>query len=150
MSLHCGLWNVEHFPIARERIANARSILSAYGSSALNEYAESAIHILHLPLSVTPESAFETQPFLSRNGSLFVWDGRLDNRVELIGLLRKDLRNDASDVAVVAVAFECWGMSALAKLVGDFALAVWNPKEPSVLLAKDFLGTKSLYYTIGQ
>jgi asparagine synthase (glutamine-hydrolysing) len=35
----------------------------------------------------------------------------------------------------------------LGKLIGDWALSLWNPRERSVLLAKDPIGTKHLYYS---
>jgi asparagine synthase (glutamine-hydrolysing) len=35
----------------------------------------------------------------------------------------------------------------MGKLIGDWALSIWNPREHSVLLAKDPIGTKHLYYS---
>ncbi len=150
MSVQFGLWNFNHRPLAREQIGNARAALSPYECGGVAQYSETEIQLFYLPFSVTPESPTEKQPFVAPSGQVLLWDGRLDNRQELIGSLRRELRADLTDVAIVATALGFWGFPALAKLIGDWALAVWNPKERSVLLAKDFLGTKPLYYMIGE
>jgi hypothetical protein len=38
----------------------------------------------------------------------------------------------------------------LGKLIGDWALSIWNPRDRSVLLAKDPIGTKHLYYSFDE
>ena len=39
---------------------------------------------------------------------------------------------------------------AFRKLVGDWALAIWNPSDRSLLLAKDPVGTCPLYYSVDE
>ena len=75
------------------------------------------------------------------------WDGRLDNRAELISELRDSLTIDSTDVAIVATAYEKWGANCFAKLIGDWALSIWNPGNRSLILAKDPIGTRHLYYS---
>ena len=90
----------------------------------------------------------EVQPHISQLGVVITWDGRLDNRKELISELQDSLTALSTDVAIVAAAYEKWGEKCLPKLVGDWALAIWNPSEQAVLLAKDPIGTRLLFYTI--
>jgi asparagine synthase (glutamine-hydrolysing) len=149
MSVQYGLWRSNHASIEPKDIAHIRSTLAAYESEQVCEYSGTDIHLIYLPLHVTPESEIEKQPLLSRSGLVVNWDGRLDNRQELIGSLRSELQGAFTDVAIVAAALDAWGIAALSKLIGDWALSVWNPEERTVLLAKDFLGAKSLYYTSG-
>jgi asparagine synthase (glutamine-hydrolysing) len=149
MSVQCGLWRFNHARIEPKDIAHIRSTLAAYESEQVCEYSERDIHLIHLPFHVTPEAEIEKQPFRSRSGRVVLWDGRLDNRQELIGSLRSELYGAFTDVAIAAAALDSWGIAALSKLIGDWALSVWNPQERTVLLAKDFLGPKSLYYTRG-
>jgi asparagine synthase (glutamine-hydrolysing) len=148
MSVQFGLWNFDQRSVAPKDIADIRSTLASYASEGILEYSVNGIQLLYLPFHVTPVSDLEEQPFLSTSGQVYLWDGRLDNRQELIGLLGAELRGNLTDVAIAAAALEAWGTPALAKLVGDWALSIWNPKERSVLLAKDFLGAKSLHYTV--
>jgi asparagine synthase (glutamine-hydrolysing) len=148
MSVLFGIWNFDHAGITAEYLAGIRSALSSYSSDGKSEYSGCDIHLIHLPFHVTRESEGDTQPFVTLSGQVLLWDGRLDNQQELIGSLRKELRGDLSDAAIAAAALESWGTDGLRKLVGDWALSLWNPKEQSVVLAKDFLGARQLYYTV--
>ena len=150
MSVLFGIWNFDDANIAEEYLLGIRATLSSYSSDGKSEYSGSDIHLIHLPFHVTRESEDESQPFVTPSGQVLLWDGRLDNRQELIRSLRKELRGDLTDAALAAGALESWGTDGLRKLVGDWALSLWNPKEQSVVLAKDFLGAKQLYYTIGR
>ena len=47
-----------------------------------------------------------------------------------------------------AAAYEKWGTNCFAKLIGDWALSIWNPLGRSLILAKDPIGTRHLYYSI--
>jgi asparagine synthase (glutamine-hydrolysing) len=71
----------------------------------------------------------------------------LDNRAELISNLRDSLTLSSTDVAIVAAAYEKWGGGCFAKLIGDWALSLWNPSNRSLILAKDPMGTHHLYYS---
>src|SRR6267142_1913898 len=150
MSEQYGLRRFDGGSITPKEVADIRRSLAAYESEQVTEYCGSDIHLFYLPFHVVPESELEKQPFLSRSGQVVLWDGRLDNRQELIESLRSELRGDFTDVAIAAAALESWGIKALSKLIGDWALSVWNPEEHTVVLAKDFLGAKSLYYTRGE
>lgn len=148
MSVEFGLWNFRQNSIDPMQIQRVRKMFSAYACDGESEYTDDEVALLHLPFHVTPESESERQPFLTDSGKSLLWDGRLDNRQELIESLRETLREDLSDAAIAAVAIESWGTCGLKKLVGDWALSLWDPKERVVLLAKDFLGTRSLFYTV--
>ena len=148
MSVLFGIWNFDDAGIAAEYLLRIRATLSSYSSDGKSEYSGSDIHLIHLPFHLTRESQDESQPFVTPSGQVLLWDGRLDNRQELIRSLRKELRADLTDAAIAAAALESWGTDGLRKLVGDWALSLWNPKEQSVVLAKDFLGARQLYYTV--
>ena len=148
MSVQFGLWNFDHAIVGPRQVEDIKATLAPYASEGVTEYSGGEIHLLHFPFHVTPESEQETQPFLTRSGQVLLWDGRLDNRQELIGLLGPELQGAFSDAGIASAALERWGQEGLAKLVGDWALSLWNPRERSILLAKDFLGARSLYCSI--
>ncbi len=51
-----------------------------------------------------------------------------------------------TDSEVILHGFEEWGEEVLNKLRGMFAIAIWNRKEKSLFLARDFFGIKPLHY----
>ncbi len=81
---------------------------------------------------------------------MITWDGRLDNREELIGELREGVTGNFTDVAIVSAAYEKWSTNCFARLIGDWALSIWNPMNHSLILTKDPIGTRHLYYLIDQ
>ena len=147
MSVQFGRWNFEDQPPARDYIEKVSATLAPYGPDSNESYSKGGIYILYRAFHTTKESHREKQPWISPSGAIITWDGRLDNRAELISELRDSLTVDSTDVAIVAAAYEKWGANSLGKLIGDWALSIWNPRERSVLLAKDPIGTKHLYYS---
>jgi asparagine synthase (glutamine-hydrolysing) len=73
------------------------------------------------------------------------WDGRLDNHSELAKELCCPPHGSRADC--VAAALRKWQTGALARLRGDWALTLWNHQEQALLLAKDPMGVRPLYYT---
>ncbi|BAQ72486.1 asparagine synthase [Pseudomonas sp. Os17] len=78
---------------------------------------------------------------------MLVFDGYLINRIELIDALA--LPREAHGWADSAIAFEAmarWGARGPERMLGDFALVVWNVADRSLLLARDAVGQRPLYY----
>jgi asparagine synthase (glutamine-hydrolysing) len=92
------------------------------------------------------ESRLEKQPLVSREEHILAWDGRLDNREEMISLLRQELDGDRTDVAIAMAAYLKFGSDFLPRLIGDFALSLWEPRTRTLLLARDAVGPRPLYY----
>lgn len=146
MSVLFGEWNFDGKPVDPELVSSADEMLSPYAPDALGHYEGDGIVLAHHALHTTAESRRERQPFVSASGMVLTWDGRLDNREELIGELRNTLSTEATDVEVVAAAFDRWGIECFAKILGDWALAIWDPRQSQLVLAKDFAGIRPLYY----
>jgi asparagine synthase (glutamine-hydrolysing) len=146
MSVQFGRWSFEGQPAGQEYLGKVREMLAPYGPDAAGAYSQSGVDILYFGFHTTRESSRETQPCRLKSGAVLAWDGRLDNRAEFIGLLGEHLRPDSADAAIVAAAYERWGSDCFAQLIGDWALAIWDPRAQSLLLAKDVIGTRPLYY----
>jgi asparagine synthase (glutamine-hydrolysing) len=54
---------------------------------------------------------------------------------------------DGSDAAVIPHAYEKWGLDFPNHFNGDFAIVVWDGRQRRLVLARDRLGIKPLYYT---
>src|SRR5438132_4703180 len=149
MSVQFGKWNFDGQPVAPEYVKRVSATLAPYGPDSEEHYSKDGVSILYRAFHTTKESHLEILPHISPSGAVITWDGRLDNRKELISELRNSLMADHTDVALVAAAYERWDKNCFGKLLGDWALSIWNPKERSLLLAKDPIGTRHLYYWIG-
>jgi asparagine synthase (glutamine-hydrolysing) len=148
MSVQFGRWNFEGQPPAPDYIEKVSATLAPYGPDSNESYSANGVRILYCAFHTTKESRREKQPCISPSGAVITWDGRLDNRADLISELRDSLTVNSTDVAIVAAAYEKWGANCFAKLIGDWALSIWNPRDRSVLLAKDPIGTKHLHYSL--
>jgi len=147
MSVQFGRWNFEGQPPDPDYIERVSATLAPYGPDSNESYSKGGVRILYRAFHTTKESHRETQPHISSSEAVITWDGRLDNRADLIGELNDAVTLNSTDVEIVATAFERWGDKCLGKLIGDWALSIWNPRQRSVLLAKDPIGTKHLYYS---
>lgn len=72
---------------------------------------------------------------------------RIDNREELRAKLDFDQPDLAlSDAGLVLTAYLKWGSEVAEHLVGDFAIAIWDPAVETCFLVRDQLGVRPLYY----
>ena len=84
------------------------------------------------------------------------WDGRLwitfNGEIYNFGELREELRalghafRTDSDCEVIPHAYEQWGLDFVQRLRGMFAIALWDSERARLVLARDRLGKKPLYY----
>lgn len=147
MSVQYGRCNFDGRPVNPEDLDRVRPVLAPYGPDGEGLICKGGFAVLYRTFHTTKESHAEVQPHAMRSGAILTWDGRLDNRNELVSKLDQRPRSDLTDVEVVAAALGRWGQGSLGKLIGDWALSIWDPENRSLILAKDFLGTRHLYYT---
>jgi asparagine synthase (glutamine-hydrolysing) len=81
-------------------------------------------------------------------GLVLTWDGRLDNRDDVIRSLHPGSRSLSTDADIVFAAYEQQATNCFRKLIGDWAITVWDPSEQSLILARDFLGARHLFYNL--
>lgn len=98
---------------------------------------------LQMPVA---QGAASSQLFMHASGVVVAFWGRLDNKPELVALL--NLNTGASDAETVALAWLKWGEACPEHLRGDFSLAIAQPQERLLFLARDIMGVKPLLYRI--
>ena len=76
------------------------------------------------------------------------WDGRLDNRADLLLRLRESLQGETSNEAIACAAYERWGTEGLVHLIGDWSLVLRDRINRTTVLASDFAGVRPLYYHV--
>lgn len=104
----------------------------------------------HRRLSILDLSDAGRQPMIDQNtGVVTVFNGECYNFLDLRAELEQAGHRFASscDTEVVLAAYSQWGESFIERLRGMFAIAIWDPRNLTVLLARDRLGIKPLYLT---
>ncbi|HEX8225685.1 MAG TPA: asparagine synthase-related protein [Allosphingosinicella sp.] len=152
MTAIAGFWSCDGRFDAAEQCDAAISAQSVYGTrqSSVRLDAFAAAARLY-PL--LPEDEHDRQPLVGGDGRmLLVADVRLDNRSELAAALGLDSAEAAgvADSALLLRALEHWGEGAVERLLGDFAFAFYDSGEGRLLLARDPLGQRPLFWHRGR
>jgi asparagine synthase (glutamine-hydrolysing) len=89
------------------------------------------------------------QPVFNEDKTVWtVFNGEIYNfrelRAELVALGHAFYT--ATDTEVIVHAYEQWGSEAIARLRGMFGLAIWDDRQKTLLIARDRLGIKPLYF----
>jgi asparagine synthase (glutamine-hydrolysing) len=106
-----------------------------------------SVQLGHRRLSIIDLSAAADQP-LSKHGLTLAYNGELYNYQALRAeLATRGVRfATSSDTEVVLEAWRCWGPGALPRFRGMFAFALADEQSGELVLARDPLGIKPLYY----
>ncbi len=106
--------------------------------------------LAHRRLSILDLTDAGKQPMTSPSGRyVLVFNGEIYNHIDLRCQLstHQTVWRGHSDTETLVVAFDQWGVAeTLEKTIGMFAIAVWDQAQQKLLLARDRLGEKPLYY----
>ena len=98
--------------------------------------------------ATTPEAIGERQPVQGASGKVICFDGRLDNRGEILGDLGASAPPPSSpDCALVLALFERYGDEVPNRLVGDYAFAIWQPDARRLFCARSPVGWRPFLWT---
>jgi len=97
----------------------------------------------------TPESKWEKVPFVSGDGIIVVFWGRLTNRKDLgesLGI--RDSLDRVPDTELIYLSRQKWSNDFIHHLYGDFSLAIYDPGQRELVCCTDHMGCRPLYYYI--
>jgi asparagine synthase (glutamine-hydrolysing) len=146
----CGALGLDGRPQVPADVAPMLRLLSRLGPDGQGDWAGDAGR-LGVALGVAlrrrvPEDRADRQPVSTGGGDVVVVaDIVLDNRAELAAQLGEPDRPDVPDSRLLLAAYLRWGDGCLARLRGDFALAIADRRRGGVLLARDQVGTRPLH-----
>jgi len=85
---------------------------------------------------------------LKSNGCVIVYNGEIYNYIDL----KRELLEcghvfvTGSDTEVILLVYQAWGLMGLKRLEGIFSFSLWDPLKNMMILMRDRLGVKPLYY----
>lgn len=146
----CGINGI----IGTETIENPKAVieqmnraLAHRGPDADGVFLEHGIALGHRRLSIIDLSDDANQPFHSFDGKhTIVFNGEIYNYPELRAEIGDYPWRSGGDTEVILAAYRKWGSDFLHRLNGMFAFALWDNDRRSLLVARDRLGIKPLYY----
>lgn len=134
---------------AEQNLAVMAAALAHRGPDGQGVWADENIGLGHARLAVIDLTDAAAQPMADASGELhIVYNGEIYNhrelRAELIGLGHRF--KSQSDTEVLLEGYKRWGLDVLQRLNGMFAFALWDSRTAKLVLARDRVGKKPLYY----
>lgn len=145
MSIIFGVVKSEGDSISEGELSALAQLTGNYALDGTYVHASGRVGMGFQPQHTNQRTWIESQPVLDVSHNMLTFDGRLDNYKELSTLLAID-GNEVPDSSIVLAAFHRWGCGCFARLVGDWALALWSCTEQSLYLARDHAGIRTLYF----
>lgn len=109
------------------------------------------VGMLFRPFFTHDEVRRAPRPVVDHEGFMITFDGWLDNRGEIVTALGSDLPWPSPTVPELVLAvYKRWGIAGFAKLIGNFAFALWDSHAEQLYLTADSLGMRPLYYYLDE
>ncbi len=147
-----GVLRLDHGPPLEETVLiQMRDTLVHRGPDGKGLYLspERNVGLAHRRLTIVDLSEAGRQPMSNEEGTIWIsYNGEVYNHLEL----RRALENcghryrSKTDTETVIHLYEEYGVSSVSKLRGMYSFALWDSSQKQMLLARDRLGIKPLYY----
>ena len=135
-------------PIPLEALGRMAAALRHRGPDEMGAYRDARCGLAHTRLSIIDLSTGQ-QPLCNEDGSLWIsFNGEIFNYVELrveLEALGHAFRT-RSDTEVIVHAWEAWGEDAFRRFNGQWAVALWDERAERLVLSRDPLGVRPIYY----
>jgi asparagine synthase (glutamine-hydrolysing) len=149
----CGFAGIVHFDARQhvdvDRLRRMRDVMSHRGPDGSGLFTDGAVGLSHRRLAIVDVSTAGEQPMANEDGRVWIaFNGEIYNHAVLRpGLEARGHRyRSRCDTETILHQYEEDGDRVVEKLHGMFAFAIWDKNKQELLLARDRLGIKPLYY----
>lgn len=147
-----GFFDKSQLPDAQSVLGKMLATIQQRGPDSEGMWHDDGMYLGHRRLSILDLSVAGHQPMISQSRRYaIVFNGEIYNHKEIKQKLSEQINHHwtgHSDTEVMLAAVETWGIdTALKSFNGMFAFAVWDSHQRKLILARDRLGEKPLYYT---
>jgi asparagine synthase (glutamine-hydrolysing) len=153
MSAIAGIYHLNDEPINLEHGRRMMKDLEKYPANDVQTWHSEKVFLGCHAQWITPESVGENLPYYDHQRRLAITaDAIIDNREELFERLQvtKSDRKTMSDSELILLSYHKWEEEAPKYLVGDFSFMIWDERKRKLFGARDFSGTRTLYYFSNQ
>src|SRR5277367_4737528 len=144
MNIHVGIWNFDGKEIDGRLLARLRNFLKPDMDGEVQLLQKNSLAILY---DASETNAQPVAGLAQENRPWFFWDGRLDNRREL-ETAAFAVPGRGTDTDVLRETYEREGVDAFPKILGDWAICCVCEARRDLVLARDFVGARTLFYRI--
>ena len=137
-------------PDERVRLTRMRDSLTHRGPDDAGTWCDEQAGLAHRRLSIVDLAAGH-QPLSNEDGSIWVvFNGEIYNHADIRPELEASghIYRTRCDTETIVHAYEQWGDRCVERFRGMFAFAIWDAPRRRLLLARDRLGIKPLYWTM--
>lgn len=148
----CGITGIFTHRAPENKIKLMTKALFHRGPDAEGFYSNHQVALGHRRLSILDLSESGNQPMFSHCGRyVMVYNGEVYNYREIAAELQEISKHpiqfkSSSDSEVILEAYAFWGINFIEKLNGMFAIAIYDIQEEELLLIRDRIGIKPLFY----
>lgn len=138
----------DHDSVARQKLERMIHTLQHRGPDGYGYYQDGPVGLAHARLSII-DLATGDQPIANEDKSIWtVFNGEIFNYVELRAALERagHVFRTHSDTETIVHAYEEYGDDFVAHLNGQFAIALWDVKRRRLLLIRDRVGIRPLFF----
>ncbi len=149
MSAITGICDVHCDPTIVEHGMSLMQALQKYPADDIQVWHKGNIFLGCHAQWITPESIGEQLPLYDAERQLAITaDAIIDNREELFEKLQVDIayRKVIKDSELILLAYYKWDEEAPKHLIGDFAFMIWDERKNKIFGARDFSGSRTLYF----
>ncbi|WP_338789124.1 lasso peptide isopeptide bond-forming cyclase [Metabacillus sp. FJAT-53654] len=149
MSAIAGIFNFNQEPVLYEHSRNIMKSLEKFPADDVQTWQKEAVFLGCHVQWITPESVGEKLPFYDEERKIAITaDAIIDNRDELFERLQVSInkRKSITDSELILMSYQKWGEDSPKYLVGDFVFFIWDEGNQHLFGARDFSGSRTLYY----
>jgi asparagine synthase (glutamine-hydrolysing) len=144
----CGLYGLQSFDDLDRIIRQMSQTIAHRGPDGEGTFVGEGIALGHRRLSIIDLSSAGAQP-MTLGAATVAYNGESYNFLQLRSELEAlgHVFRGHSDTEVLLHAYQAWGLGGLERLEGIFAFALWDAASRRLILMRDRLGIKPLFYS---
>jgi asparagine synthase (glutamine-hydrolysing) len=149
MSAIGAIFNFHQRPFSEEDLRDLIALwraLRKWGPDGGRIVTSDCVGFCYQAFNTNREARLEKQPLVAPDGRILGADVRIDNREELFAATGDLLEGHSTDADYLMAAHSRWGTKFPFDVVGEYAFVLYDPRERQLLLCRDHIGARPLYY----